>query len=202
MRHRVAKNKLNRTSSHRKAMFKNMTASLFTHGRIITTVTKAKAVRPFAEKLITLAKKKGLAAYRLTISRLGDETAAKKLFDEIVPLYEDRNGGYTRILKLGETRLGDNAERAIIELVGYDVDEKKVTGETPEKAAAPAGKKPARKKTQSKAAKTETVEEKAQDVAVAEAETEPEEAGKSEENASPEEENQIEEGADKGTASE
>jgi len=142
MRHRVAKHKLGRTSSHRKALFKNMATGLFRHGRIVTTRQKAKALRPFVERLITLAKKKGLARYRLAIARLGDESVAKKLFDEIAPLYEERSGGYTRILKLPVKRLGDKGENAILELVGYNVDEKKVN---PEPVPSRASKKEKRK---------------------------------------------------------
>jgi len=129
MRHRIVKNKLGRTSSHRRAMFRNMAARLFQHGRLVTTETKAKAVRPFAESLITMAKKRGLARYRRIIARLQDETAAKKLFDEIAPLYENRPGGYTRIIKLPENRLGDNTPRVIFELVGYSLEDKKVVAE-------------------------------------------------------------------------
>ena len=162
MRHRVAKHKLGRTSSHRKALFKNLAASLFRHGRIVTTQQKAKAVRPFVEKLITLGKKKGLARYRLVIARLGDETMAKKLFDEIAPLYDERSGGYTRILKLPEKRLGDKGESAILELVGYNVDEKKVNPEPVAKRASKKEKskekKKAKKAKPSKPQKKETAE--------------------------------------------
>jgi large subunit ribosomal protein L17 len=151
MRHGVVTNKLSRTGAHRKALFKNLAASLFRHGRIVTTLEKAKAVRPFAERLITLARKKGLARYRLVIARLGDEDAAKKLFDEIAPLYDERPGGYTRILKLSEKRLGDKGAQAILELVGYDVEGKAVKEEPlPEKAPS----KPKDKKAKAKRKKT------------------------------------------------
>jgi large subunit ribosomal protein L17 len=165
MRHRVAKNKLGRTSSHRKALFKNLAASLSRHGRIVTTEQKAKALRPFVEKLITLGKKKGLSRYRLAIARLGDEAMAKKLFDEIAPLYDERSGGYTRILKLAEKRLGDAGSNAVIELVGYDVDGKSLTKEPlPEKRSAK--ERPKEKK---KTRKAKSPKKKAADAGKAEA---------------------------------
>ncbi len=104
------------SSSHQKAMMANLCASLFAAEAIVTTETKAKALRPYAEKLITKAKKGGLHRYRDTLSVLRDEDMANKLFHDIGPRYADRNGGYTRILKLGP-RHGDNAPMARIELV-------------------------------------------------------------------------------------
>ena len=157
MRHRIAKNKLGRTSSHRSAMFRNMAARLFQHGRVVTTEAKAKAVRPFAERLITMAKKKDLARYRRIIARLQDETVAKKLFDEIAPLYENRPGGYTRIIKLPENRLGDNTPRVIFELVGYSLEDKKVVAEE-----APAGTKKTGKRREKVKKKHKTKDESAQ----------------------------------------
>ncbi|MCB9892471.1 MAG: 50S ribosomal protein L17 [Planctomycetes bacterium] len=121
MRHRKAGNKLGRTTEHRIAMRRNMMASLFDHERIVTTVEKAKAVRPYAEKLITLSKVKNLHNIRRAMSILQDETMVKKLFDELGPRYNDRPGGYTRVLRLPKRRLGDNASQAIFELVGNDV---------------------------------------------------------------------------------
>jgi large subunit ribosomal protein L17 len=119
MRHRKAGRKLNRTASHRKAMFANMSASLIKHEQIVTTLPKAKELRPIVEKLITLAKKGDLHSRRLAASRIGDEAMAKKLFDILGPRYQDRQGGYTRILKAG-FRHGDNAPIAVIELVDRD----------------------------------------------------------------------------------
>ncbi|MFZ4601993.1 MAG: 50S ribosomal protein L17 [Caulobacterales bacterium] len=123
MRHGVAQKKLNRTASHRTAMLANMAASLIKHEQIVTTLPKAKALRPVVEKLITLAKRGDLHARRLVISRLRDETQAKKLFDTLGPRYKARAGGYTRILKAG-FRYGDNAPVAVIEFVDRDVNAK------------------------------------------------------------------------------
>ena len=108
--------KLGRSSAHRKAMLRAMVTFLLEKGRIETTVTRAKEVRAMAEKMITLAKKNNLAAYRQALSYLTKEDVAKKLFDQIGPKYADRNGGYTRVLKMGPRR-GDAAEMAIIQLV-------------------------------------------------------------------------------------
>ena len=121
MRHRRKGRQLGRNPSHRKALRRNLARSLFIHGRITTTVEKAKDLRPFAERLITIARKDDLASFRRLISILDDKEIARKLRDEIAPQYKDRPGGYTRILKLGldKNRLGDNGERAIIELVEY-----------------------------------------------------------------------------------
>jgi large subunit ribosomal protein L17 len=128
MRHQRAVKHLNRTSSHRKAMSRNMVASLFEHGRIETTKEKAKFVRGFAERLITLAKKGDLHARRRAISLLQDrkicvegkqvDTVIGKLFKEIGPRFTDRQGGYTRIIKLPYRRIGDNGQIAVLELVG------------------------------------------------------------------------------------
>ncbi|MBL6621487.1 MAG: 50S ribosomal protein L17 [Rickettsiales bacterium] len=108
--------KLNRTSSHRKAMLSNMANSLFEHGRIETTLIKAKALRPYAEKLITLAKNADLNSRRRLISKLRNELSVKNLIDNVSPKHASRNGGYTRIIKTGN-RYGDNAPKAIIEIV-------------------------------------------------------------------------------------
>ena len=123
MRHRVGGRKLQRTSSHRAALFRNMAAALIKHEQITTTLAKAKELRPYTEKLITLAKKGGLSNRRLAQSRLMDETQLKKLFDVLAERYADRNGGYTRIIKAG-LRASDAAPIAIIELVDRDVDAK------------------------------------------------------------------------------
>ncbi len=119
MRHLNRGRKLSRTSSHRKAMFRNMVASLFTHGKIITTPAKAKEARPFAEKLITLAKRgpDDLAARRRAISLLNDAALVRSLFEDLGVRYKDRNGGYTRILHLSKTRVGDGSKMVLFELV-------------------------------------------------------------------------------------
>lgn len=119
MRHGIAHRKLNRTASHRKAMFANMAASLIEHEQIVTTLPKAKEMKPFMDKLITLAKKGDLHARRQAISKVRNEAAVKKLFEVFGDRYKDRDGGYTRVLKAG-FRFGDNAPRAVIELVDRD----------------------------------------------------------------------------------
>src|SRR5947199_4723661 len=106
MRHLKAGRTLGRNASHRLALFRNLSRALIEHGRIVTTVEKAKELRPFIEKLVTLAKKGTLHHRRLALSRLPDKTAIKKLFEEIAPQYADRPGGYTRVLKRHERRLG------------------------------------------------------------------------------------------------
>ncbi len=117
MRHRHGLRKLNRTSSHRLAMLRNMTNSLFQHEVIKTTLPKAKELRRVAEPLITLGKEATLANRRLAFNRLRDRNMVVKLFDELGPRYKNRNGGYLRILKFG-FRQGDNAPMALVELVG------------------------------------------------------------------------------------
>jgi large subunit ribosomal protein L17 len=114
MRHRVAGRKLQRTSSHRQAMFRNMAASLIKHEQITTTLAKAKEIRPYVEKLITLAKKGGLSNRRLAHARLMDDVQLVKLFDTLAPRYADRNGGYCRIVKAGfvPRRRADRHHRA------------------------------------------------------------------------------------------
>ena len=119
MRHGVGTKKLNRTASHRQAMFANMAAALIKHEQIVTTLPKAKALRPVVERLVTLAKKGDLGARRLVLSRMRDETQTKKLFETIAPRYKSRAGGYTRVLKAG-FRHGDNAPMAVIEFVDRD----------------------------------------------------------------------------------
>ncbi len=116
MRHRKAGRKLNRTSSHRKAMLRNMAASLFTHEAIRTTLPKAKELRRVAEPLITLSKKDSVAHRRLAFARLGDRDVVTKLFNELGPRFLSRPGGYLRILKCG-FRVGDNAPLAYVELL-------------------------------------------------------------------------------------
>ena len=120
MRHRVAGRKLQRTTAHRNALFRNMAAALIKHEQITTTLAKAKELRPYVEKLVTLAKRGGLSNRRLAMGRLGDETQLKKLFDVLAERYAGREGGYTRIVKAGY-RESDAAPIAIIELVDRDV---------------------------------------------------------------------------------
>ena len=123
MRHGNANRKLNRTSAHRKAMFANMSASLIKHEQIVTTLPKAKELRPIVEKLITLGKRGDLHARRQAISQIRDVAMVKKLFDVLGPRYKDRNGGYTRVLKAG-FRYGDSAPVGVIEFVDRDVEAK------------------------------------------------------------------------------
>ena len=123
MRHRNSGRKLNRTSSHRKAMFANMAAALIKHEQIVTTLPKAKELRPIVEKLVTLAKRGDLHARRLAIAEIRDIGMVKKLFDTIGPRYKARAGGYTRVLKAG-FRHGDSAPVAVIEFVDRDKEAK------------------------------------------------------------------------------
>ena len=125
MRHRFGYKKLNRTSEHRKALIKNMLNSLIKYEQIITTLPKAKLIKPQAEKLITLGKKKNLTNTRVLISKLQDKTNANKILNTLSKRYEKRAGGYTRIVKAG-FRYGDNAPMAIIEFVDRDVAAKRV----------------------------------------------------------------------------
>ena len=129
MRHRVSGRKLGRTTSHRRAMFRNQLASLIEHERIRTTLHKAKELRPLAEKMVTQGKRDSLHARRLVRRWVDDRSLIRKLFDDIAPRFAERPGGYTRIIKLGP-RLGDAAEMAILELV----EEGEVKVEEPKKA--------------------------------------------------------------------
>ena len=134
MRHAKRGRKLNRTASHRKAMFANMAASLIQHEQIVTTLPKAKDLRPIVEKMITLGKRGDLHARRQAISQVRDPSVIGKLFDTLAPRYADRNGGYTRVLKAGFRR-GDNAPLAVIEFVDRDpsargqIDRDRIEGE-------------------------------------------------------------------------
>ncbi len=124
MRHRMSGRKLNRTSSHRKALFRNMSVALLKHEQIKTTLPKAKELRSIVDRLITLGKRGSLHARRQALSRLNnDRVIAEKLFSVLAERYSDRDGGYTRVLKAG-FRYGDNAPMAVIELVDRDVDAK------------------------------------------------------------------------------
>lgn len=120
MRHKLGGRKLNRTSSHRKALLRNMSAALIKHEQITTTLPKARELRPYLEKLITLAKHGGLSNRRLAHARLMDDAQEKKLFEVLAARYADRQGGYTRVIKAG-IRASDAAPIAIIELVDRDV---------------------------------------------------------------------------------
>ncbi|NKB90085.1 MAG: 50S ribosomal protein L17 [Acidobacteria bacterium] len=124
MRHRQTTPQLGRTPAHRKAMLRNMVTDFLRHEKIRTTQAKAKALRPYAEKLITMGKKDNLTARRQAAKVLRDKAVLKKLFDELAPRYADRPGGYTRIIKLS-TRAGDNADMAIIELVEAEMGKRK-----------------------------------------------------------------------------
>ena len=140
MRHGKVHRKFNRTAEHRKAMFANLCAALIKHEQIVTTLPKAKDLRPIVEKLVTLGKKGGLHARRQAIAEMRDVAQVKKLFEVIGPRYKDRNGGYTRVLKAG-FRHGDSAPVAVIELVDRDVDAKgkdDLARHEAAKAAAPA----------------------------------------------------------------
>lgn len=121
MRHGKSGRKLNRTSSHRKAMFANMAASLINHEQIVTTLPKAKELRPIVDKLVTLAKRGDLHARRQAIAQIRDEGMVKKLFATIGPRFAERAGGYTRVMRAG-FRYGDNAPMAVIEFVERDVN--------------------------------------------------------------------------------
>src|SRR6476619_3423370 len=135
MRHGIAHRKLNRTHEHRRAMFANMAAALIKHEQIITTLPKAKDLRPIVEKLVTLAKRGDLHARRQALAELRDPPMVKKLFDVLGPRYASRNGGYTRVLKAGY-RHGDSAPIGVIEFVDRDVDARgKDSGPVQERAA-------------------------------------------------------------------
>ena len=135
MRHGKAHRKLNRTAEHRRAMFANMAAALIKHEQIVTTLPKAKDLRPVVEKLITLGKRGDLHARRQAVAKIRDIAMVKKLFEVLGPRYKDRNGGYTRVLKAG-FRYGDNAPVAVIEFVDRDEAAKGLdSGPTQEKQA-------------------------------------------------------------------
>src|SRR5437773_4900548 len=138
MRHRKAGRKLNRNSTHRQALMRNLTRALIEHGRIITTVEKAKEARKFVEKLITLAKRGTLHARRLVLARLHDKDSVSKLFKEIAPRFTDRPGGYTRVIKRHERRLGDGGKTAFLELL--KAGETKVRARAPSPPPVPAPK--------------------------------------------------------------
>ena len=133
MKHNITHRKLNRTTSHRKALLMNLSNSLIKHEQITTTLSKAKELRPFVEKIITLGKKGDLVSRRKAIAILQDQKNTKKIFDVISERYKERSGGYTRIIKVSN-RFGDNAPTAIIELVERDENAKGLdSGPVPEK---------------------------------------------------------------------
>jgi len=166
MRHRIAGRRLSRDSEHRLAMRRNLVASLFEHETISTTIEKAKEVKPFAEKLITLAKKGTLSARRRAIAMLGNRsmvsdedgrlvkkgTIIGKLFSELGPRYLDRPGGYTRIIRLSMRRLGDNGRLVLLQLVGAE--------ESSKKEAQTASQKATRKRVEDTATESDTAEER------------------------------------------
>ena len=131
MRHQNRGRKLGRTSSHRTAMYRNMATSLFIHGKIVTTPAKAKECRPFAEKLITLAKDGSLAARRRALAQLHDPRVVRSLFDELGPRYKERPGGYTRILHMAKRRVCDGAPQVLFELVEAEIHWKKKGKDAP-----------------------------------------------------------------------
>lgn len=211
MRHRVAGRRLSRTSEHRLAMRRNLVASLFEHETISTTIEKAKEVKPFAEKLITLAKKGTLSARRRAISLLGNRniieqqddsatnkgTVIGKLFSEIAPRYLDRPGGYTRIIRLSMRRLGDNGKLVLLQLVGKDESSKKES-----KAAKKRSRKKTKKKTEVedtiKAEETTEVEEAVENQETSDSEetTEAQETTKAEEATEAQETNEADSSQD------
>jgi large subunit ribosomal protein L17 len=146
MRHRNAHRKLSRNSSHRRAMLRNLVTDFLDHGRLMTTLPKAKEVRPLAEKMITLGKRDNLHARRQLYAYLLREAVAKKVFETIAPRFSDRKGGYSRIIKLGN-RKGDGADLAIIELLGSELEVKKAEkAEKAKEKAEKAGKEKKEKK--------------------------------------------------------
>lgn len=152
MRHRRAHRKLGRTASHRMALLRNLVTEFFDKEKVITTVPKAKELRPFAEKLITLGKRESLHARRQALAVIRKRPVVQKLFETLAPRFADRNGGYTRIVRLGPRR-GDNAEMALIELIGseYQAAKPAKKGEKPPKEAKAKGAKEAKKKEKSEA---------------------------------------------------
>ena len=154
MRHRRTIAKLNRTASHRKALFSNLATQLFEHKKILSTQVKAKAARPVVERLITFAKKGDLASRRQVLKVVRDKKVVKELFEVVAPTFENRNGGYTRIVKLGR-RHGDGAELAFLELIGFEG----VRKEKKEKASKKEAKKKKARKEKTEEIARETGEE-------------------------------------------
>ena len=182
MRHRVRGRKLGRTTAHRKALFRNQLTALFTHERIITTLAKAKELRPMAERMVTLAGTGSLPARRKVLTMVPDKVIVRRLFDEIAPRFIDRPGGYTRIMRLGR-RHGDGAEMAIIEFVDYDLAEHEEGGSSSKdkgslmdraKGLFGGGAKAAAEETVEEIEETTAAEDEAEDVVETAAEPEPE----------------------------
>ncbi len=161
MRHRVAGRKLGRTTAHRVALLRNLTTQLFANEKIRTTLAKAKELRPFAERLVTISKRGTLHARRQVMRHIHDQTVVSKLFDTLSARYDQRPGGYTRIIKLGPRR-GDNAEMALIELVGAEGSEEEASEAAPAKKAKKVTKKKTAKKkvVKKKTAKKKTAKKK------------------------------------------
>ncbi|RMG60918.1 MAG: 50S ribosomal protein L17 [Calditrichaeota bacterium] len=173
MRHRKAIKKLGRTASHRKALLRNLARAMVEHHQIKTTLAKAKAAQGYIERLITYAKQDTVHARRLAFKHLQSRTLVKKLFDEIGPTFADRNGGYTRVVKLGHRR-GDGAELAVLQLVGFEttVVEEKPAKKKKAKPSKPKAEKPTEEKKAKKAAKP--AKEKAEAPAEPQEEVKPE----------------------------
>lgn len=170
MRHRKKVKKLGRTKAHRKATLQNLARGIIQHQQIKTTLAKAKAARSVVERLITYGKKNTVAARRLAFKVLQNHQMVKKLFDEIAPTFADRQGGYTRVIKLGRRR-GDGAELAILQLVGFEpliIEEKKAPAKKAKKKETTEKKKPAKK-----AEETKPAEEKVEEVKAEAAEEKP-----------------------------
>jgi len=163
MRHQKAGKKLGRTASHRMALLRTLATQFFDRERLVTTLPKAKALRPFAEKIITLAKRESLHARRQALAVIRKKAVVSKLFDDLAPRFADRNGGYCRIIRLG-VRKGDAAERAVIELIGSEYKPPKVEkkkGGKKEKAEAAETKPVEKAEKAEKAQKAEKPEKKA-----------------------------------------
>ena len=182
MRHRVAGRRLGRTTSHRRALRRAVILSLFRHESITTTTAKAKEVRSQSERLITLAKRGGLANYRRVLAELQDKVIVKKLFNEIAPRYADRPGGYTRILRLSERRVNDGAERVIFELVGAETRADR--HKAPKKPKLTARRRRRLEEQQAREATADKAEPKTEPTPSAEAQSQPaDEGGPAEEDA-------------------
>ncbi len=159
MRHRVTGRKLNRTKAHRQALMRNLSAALIENEKITTTLPKAKELRRFAEKLVTLSKKESLHARRIALQRVPNPRAIAKLFDTLSARFSQRPGGYTRIIKLGPRR-GDNAEMAVIEFVGSEVKVKSEDDESADETTETKGKATKKKAAAKKTAKKKTTKKK------------------------------------------
>jgi large subunit ribosomal protein L17 len=151
MMHNVAGKSLGRNTAHRAALRKNFTVSVIQHERVVTTLPKAKALRRHVEKVITLGKNKSLSSIRRAMALLQDKDAVKKLFDVLGPRYANRAGGYTRIMRMGDYRIGDGGSKAVFELVDNNVLERKLKVDSTEAADVPA-EAPAKGKKSKKAA--------------------------------------------------